>query len=67
MQSSEIGHREMGRSHFEIESRLKLDSGRKRPLAQRFFDQPLLRSVKRKNSDCFATGAASSLSTTIWE
>jgi hypothetical protein len=28
-------------------------------------DQPLLRSVKRKNRDCFATGAARLLSATI--
>ncbi len=31
------------------------------------FDQPLLRSVKRKNSDCFATGSASWLSAAIWD
>ena len=29
--------------------------------------QPLLRSVKRKNSDCFATGAANWLSAAIWD
>ena len=41
--------------------------GCKTPRAQRFFDQPLLRSVKRKNSDCLATGAARLLSAIIWD
>ena len=34
---------------------------------QRFVDQPRLRSVKRKKSDCCATGAASWFSVAIWE
>jgi hypothetical protein len=33
--------------------------------APRLFDQPLLRSVKRKKRDCFATGAANSFSAAI--